>query len=396
MDILTLCYEYPPVGGGGGRMAHNVGAALVRRGHRVRVQTAGIPGIPAHEVRDGVEIFRTFSFRRRADFCTVPEMAGYLATSFLPALGHIRTRRPDVIHAHFAVPTGALALACRAFTVVPYVLTAHLGDLPGGNPDQTDAMFRLLNPLIRPIWKTAARISASSSFAAGLARAAYGVEPRIILNGIPMDVPPTAALGGGSLASKGVPPVTEKRAAPADDGPQLVAIGRFNPQKNFPWMVRALAGCRFPWTLTIIGDGAQRGEIESAIRESGLGGRVRLAGWTSEAEMRDILDRSDILLMPSTSEGNPVAAIEALQRGVAILGSDIGGLSDLIEDGDNGFAVAIASPGEFEEKLARLASDPDLLARMKSRSLEMAKRFDLELIADEFEELLGDAIRRTR
>ena len=370
MKILTLCYEYPPVGGGGGRMAHNVAAALVRRGHQVRVQTAWIKGLPKNEERDGVEIFRSFAFRRRADLCTVPEMAGFLATSFLPSLRHIHNWKPDVVHAHFAVPSGVLAFACRALTGKPYVLTAHLGDLPGGTPDQTDALFRVLNPLIRPVWKNAAGISASSSFAAGLARKAYGVTPRVILNGLSM-------LG---RAEKARPP-----SLPLE----LAAIGRFNPQKNFPWMIRALAGCGFPWSLTLIGDGAQRGEIESAIRETGLCARVRLLGWTDESVMRDVLARADILLMPSTSEGNPVAAIEALKHGVAILGSDIGGLSDLIQD--NGFAVPISAPGAFQEKLSLLASDPALLHRMKFRSLELSKRFDLESIANAFESLLMDS-----
>ncbi|MEI6072120.1 MAG: glycosyltransferase family 4 protein [Verrucomicrobiae bacterium] len=375
MRILTLCYEYPPVGGGGGRMAHNVAAALVRRGHEVRVQTAWMKGLPKNEVRDGVEIFRTFAFRRRADLCTVPEMAGYLATSFLPSLAHIRNWKPDIVHAHFAVPTGVLALACRVFTGKPYVLTAHLGDLPGGNPDQTDALFHILNPLIRPVWKNAAGISASSSFAAGLARTAYDVAPQIILNGIPMQ-------GRAETARPPAHPIA------------LAAIGRFNPQKNFPWMLRTLAGCGFPWALTLIGDGAQRGEIEAAIRAAGLGDRVRMLGWTSEDVMRDVLARADILLMPSTSEGNPVAAIEALKHGVAILGSDIGGLSDLIEDGRNGFAVPIATPAAFQEKLSLLASDPALLHRMKSRSLEISKRFDLVSLAEAFETLLRESSGR--
>ncbi|MEI6034877.1 MAG: glycosyltransferase family 4 protein [Verrucomicrobiae bacterium] len=373
MRVLTLCYEYPPVGGGGGRMAHNIAAALVRRGHQVRVQTARISGLPKYEIRDGVEIFRTFSFRRRADLCTVPEMAGYLATSFLPSLRHIGNWRPDIIHAHFAVPTGALALACRAITGKPYVLTAHLGDLPGGNPDQTDALFRVLNPLIRPVWTNASGISASSSFAAGLARAAYWVAPEMILNGIPMPGRPDAA-------------------RPPSQPLELAAIGRFNPQKNFPWMLRALAGCDFPWRLALVGDGAQRGEIEAAVREAGLGGRVRLLGWVAEDALRDVLARADILLMPSTSEGNPIAAIEALKRGVAILGSDIGGLSDLIEDGRNGFAVSLAAPAAFQEKLSLLAADPTLLHGMKSCSLEISKRFDLESIAEKFEALLQEAI----
>ena len=372
MKILVLCYEYPPVGGGGGRMAHNVGAALVRRGHSVRVQTVRMPDLPEQEVRDGVEIFRTSGFRRRADFCTVPEMFGYLATSFLPSLRHIREWRPDIVHAHFAVPTGALALAGKVLTGVPYVLTAHLGDLPGGNPDQTGGLFRVLNPFIRPIWKNAAGISASSSFAAGLAREAYGVDPRIILNGISME---------GKVAD----------ARPPSQPLELAAIGRFNPQKNFLWLVRALAGCDFPWRLSLIGDGSQREEVAAAIRDARLKDRVNLLGWVTESAMREVLDRSDLLLMPSTSEGNPVAAIEALKRGIAILGSDIGGLSDLISNGENGFAVPIETPAIFQEKLAWLAAHPESLQAMKSASLEIAGRFDLEKIASGFEELLSDS-----
>lgn len=374
MKILVLCYEYPPVGGGGGRMAHNVGSALVRRGHSVRVQTIRMPDLPPREIRDGVEIFRSPGFRRRADFCTVPEMFGFVASSFLPTLRHIREWDPDVVHAHFAVPTGALALACKVCTGKNYVLTAHLGDLPGGNPDQTAGLFKILNPLIRPIWKKAAGISASSSFASGLARAAYGVRPRIILNGISMDG-------------------KRRTAARPCDTLQLAAIGRFNPQKNFQWMVRALAGCGFPWRLSLIGDGSQRAEIEAAVREAGIGDRVSLMGWVSESTMRETLAAADLLLMPSTSEGNPVAAIEALKRGVAILGSDIGGLSDLIENGTNGFAVPIATPALFQEKLAWLSAHPDSLHKMKEASLELANRFDLEKIAADFESLLSDSLK---
>lgn len=374
MKILTLCYEYPPVGGGGGRMAHQMSAGLVGLGHEVRVQTVRVGDLPHYECRDGVGVFRTFGFRRRPDRCSVPEMGGFLATSFFPTLRHIREWKPDVIHAHFAVPTGALALACRMLTGTPYMLTAHLGDLPGGNPDQTDSLFRVLNPAIRPIWNRAAAVSASSSFAAGLARRAYQIEPEIILNGVPMD---------------GIAPVPR----PAHDPPALVAIGRFHPQKNFPWLVRALVGCDFPWRLTLIGDGDQRGEIEREIVRSGLGDRIQMLGWVTEQAMRNVLLASDILLMPSTSEGNPVAAIEALKQGLAILGSDIRGLSDILREGENGFAVSLAGPEAFCERLATLCANPMLLQKMKFRSLEIATDFDLTKIVQQFERCLLDAAR---
>lgn len=373
MKILTLCYEYPPVGGGGGRVAHSVSAALARRGHRVRVQTAWMPGLGKMEICDGVEVHRSYAFRRRADRCSVPEMAGYLATSLLPSLRHIREWNPDVVHAHFAVPTGALALACRILTKKPYVLTVHLGDLPGGNPEQTASLFRKLDPLIRPIWKHAGGISASSSFSAGLAASAYGVSPRVILNGLGMQ-------GRKSEASAPGTPL------------RLAAVGRFQPQKNFPWLMSTLAGAGFPWHLTLIGDGEERGEIEDAIRRGGISGRVSLPGWVSEETVRRVLGESDILLMPSLSEGNPIIGIEALKAGAAILGSDAGGLSDLIEDGKNGFRIPLSVPGLYVQRLGELAADHDQLWRMKKESHALAMRFDIEKIADEFQALLRESI----
>ncbi|MFM8886294.1 MAG: glycosyltransferase family 4 protein [Chthoniobacterales bacterium] len=370
MKILTVCYEYPPVGGGGGNMARNIACGLALRGHEVKVQTVRLRGLARMEVSGGVEIRRSFGFRRRPDFCSVPEMAGYLAGAFFPAWKLAASWKPDVVHAHFAVPSGALALPLRAVTGVPYALTVHLGDLPGGNPDQTDRLFRLLNPFIRPVWRKAGGVSASSRFAAGLAKAAYGLEPEIIPNGISM---------------AGRPPL----AQPPGKVVRFVAIGRFNPQKNFPWMIRALARCEFPWTLDLIGGGTQEKEIRDSVAGTTTGDRVRFRGWLSEPEMRAVLSGSDIMLMPSTSEGNPVSAIEALKQGVAIVGSTTPGLNDLIADGANGYAVPVESDNRFVACLRDLAANPRKLSAMKTRSLELSRSFDIELIAGKFEQFLA-------
>jgi glycosyltransferase involved in cell wall biosynthesis len=374
VKILTVCYEYPPVGGGGGNMARNIACGLARRGHEVKVQTVRLRGLDRKEMSGGVEVRRSFGFRRRAEFCTVPEMAGYLLGAFFPAWRLAASWRPDVIHAHFAVPSGALAWPLHHLTGIPYALTVHLGDLPGGNPDQTDHLFRFLNPLIRPVWRSAGAVSASSRFAANLAEASYGMRPQVIHNGISMAGRPAAARAPG-------------------DTLRFVAVGRFNPQKNFPWMIRALARCRFAWTLDLIGDGAQAGKIRTTVSETKTGDRVCLHGWLPEEKMREILGAADVLLMPSTSEGNPVSAVEALKLGVAMVGSTTPGLSDLIEDGGNGYAVPIESVEPFLDKLHHLAADRGLLGKMKARSLEMSPQFDIEAIAKKFEDLLGRVSR---
>lgn len=363
-------------------MAHQVAAGLVRRGHEVRVQTAAWGQLPRQEWRDGVEIFRSFAFRQRAEACSVPEMGAYVATSFWPTLRHLQQWKPDVVHAHFAVPTGWLAWAASWIFPRPYVLTCHLGDLPGGTPEQTEGLFRWLQPVIRPIWRRAAGISASSSFAVGLAEAAYGIRPELIPNGLSME-------GRPGTVSPTTHPI------------QLLAVGRFNPQKNFPWLLETLgpllAERDLPdWKLTLIGDGPQRAEVEEVWRRSGLAGRVELAGWVSEETLREHLRRSQIFLMPSLSEGNPVAALEALKQGLAILGSDTPGLADVIQVGENGFAVPLSQPEIYRAKLRELLTNEMKLSSFRQRSLELAEGFDIEGIVDRFVGLLESAASQGR
>jgi len=376
MKILVLCYEYPPIGGGGGNVAKSIAEQLVARGHEVRVQTAALGWKSVRETIRGVGIFRTASLRRVPDTCTVPEMGLYLVTSLRPTLRHIRTWRPDVIHAHFAVPTGVLAWAVHRLTGVPYVLTAHLGDVPGGVPEQTDGMFRRIAPLARRIWRNAAAATAVSSFVQELAEAAYHRPVTRILNGIDLsDAPPEP-----------LPPGTPAR---------LIFIGRLNPQKNPVFLIEALAQLRdLAWQLTFIGDGPLMGDVRDAIARHDLGERITLTGWLEPAAVQRALGTADILCMPSLSEGLPMVGIEALKHGLAIVATDIPGLRDVIDPGVNGFRVPLGDLVGYVAQLRLLIENPEQLAAMKRASWEKARRFELTEIAHEYAHVLAEAARR--
>ena len=371
MKILVLCYEYPPIGGGGGRVAKAVAEGLAARGHDVRVQTAGMSHLASCENVGAVEVFRTRSFRRREDTCAVHEMGLYVVTSFVPTLRHIRGWKPDVIHAHFAMPTGLLAWGVHALTRVPYVLTAHLGDVPGGVPEQTDHLFRFVGPLARRVWRDASAATAVSSFVRDLAVAAYQRPVTTIFNGI--------ELAGGVI----------DQIAEVPRSKRLVFIGRFNPQKRPTWLLHSLAGLLdLEWQLTMIGDGPLRSAVRERIESLRLSDRVRLTGWLPAAEVQCILRESDILCMSSTSEGMPVAAVEALNHGLAIVATDIPGMRDVLEDGTNGYVAAVDNPAAFAEKIRRLLhSDQKLLSMMRA-SLQKARMFDLRAIVAQYETVL--------
>lgn len=373
MKILVLCYEYPPVGGGGGRVAASVGGGLAARGHEVKVVSAGLRHLPRQAMIDGVEVLRPKSFRRREDTCSVPEMALYLLTAFLPALRLCRTWRPDVIHAHFVVPTGALALALHWLTGIPYVLTAHLGDVPGGVPEQTDTLFKFLGPFIRPIWKNAAVVTAVSGFVAELASRNCRISAKVVLNGVPMIAPP--------------------ERLEIQNPPQLVMVGRLSVQKNPLLAVRALSLVKdLPWSLEVIGEGPLMEAMRAEVMREGLGDRVMFSGWLSAEQVSARLANSDVLLMTSTSEGLPMAGIEALRHGLAIVGSRIGGLMDVVADDGNGLLCDL-NPEDFAKGLRALLENPERLLAMRAASLAKARDFNLPERLDDYERLLESAAR---
>jgi glycosyltransferase involved in cell wall biosynthesis len=374
MKILVLCYEYPPVGGGGGRVAASVAEGLAALGHEVKVVSAGLAHLPERENRNGIDLLRPRSFRKREDTCSVPEMALYLITSLLPAWKICRNWKPDVIHAHFVVPTGALAFALHLLTGIPYVLTAHLGDVPGGVPEQTDRLFKVLGPAIRPIWRYAAGVTAVSGFVAQLAREAEGIDSKVILNGIdPVDPPPSLAV---------------------QTPPRLLLLGRLSVQKDPVLAIESVAAIRdLPWTLDIIGEGPLGDAARARVEELGLRERIVFHGWKSSAEVRDHLRSTDILLMTSTQEGLPVAGIEALHHGVAIVGSRIGGLLDLVDDGTNGYLVPRTATA-FSERLRELLSDARKLERFRKAALKKADDFRLADRVRDYEAFLKNSAAR--
>ncbi len=374
MRILVLCYEYPPIGGGGGRVAQTVAEALVARGHEVRVQTAALGWKSVRETIGGVEVFRTASGRRAPDTCRVHEMGAYCATSFWPALQHAWNWSPDVIHAHFAMPTGMLAWAVRRLSRVPYVLTAHLGDVPGGVPEQTDKLFRFIGPFAHRVWHEAAAATAVSSFVRKLAVDAYHRPVHCVLNGVDMT---------------GAPPP----AAPKDIR-ELVFVGRFNEQKSPTFLPPVLRKCRLKnWRLTAIGDGPLMPAFRRSVLASGIEDHVKVRGWLDAAEVQRILRSSDVLLMPSQSEGLPVAGIEALKCGLAILASDIPGVQDVVENGRNGFLLPVLHEDPWTWKIDWLLDRPDVLAAMKRASWEKAREFDLDRIIGQYETVLQQAAK---
>ncbi len=376
MRLLVLTHEYPPVGGGGGRVAQDICAGLARRGHAILALTAHWGDLPRRETRQGVEILRLASGRRFPYKAGVPAMGGYVAAALPAGLSAIRGFHPEGIHVHFAVPAGAAAYALHRLTGLPYVLTAHLGDVPGGVPEKTGRWFRFVYPFTPPIWRAAARVVAVSEFTRRLALENYPREIEVIPNGVDLACLPPREPGGERPS-------------------RLVFAGRLVAQKNPLHLVRALAGLAdLPWTCAIVGDGPLRPAVEAEIDRSGMRDRFTLTGWLDPEQVLGWFARSDVLCMPSLSEGLPVVGVQAVAMGLALAVSRVGGWIDLVDDGANGLLLPPQDTPTWQAGLRALLSDPARLLSMQAASRQRAARYDLNRVLDAYEALFADAFHK--
>ncbi len=374
MRILVFNYEFPPVGGGGGRASADLCRGLTRRGHEVRVLTTRAPSLPSRQRIDGYEVRRVWTGRRSRFRASLAVMASYVACALLPAWSEVIRWKPDLIHAHFGVPTGALAYVVSRLTGRPYVLTAHLGDVPGGVPEKTDRWFRFLEPLTPPIWRSAENIVAVSEHTRALVRDRYGLAATVIPNGIDIDL---------------------RETQPAHNPPRLIFAGRFQPQKNLPFLMTALAQIKdLDWELRMVGDGPHRSRLETQVQELALTDRVQFFGWVSTEEVQGYLRESDLLVMPSTAEGLPVVAVQALANGVAVAASNAGGLAEVVRDKVNGISCPVGDLDCYVAGLRHCVEDVDRLSSMKAASLRQAQRYDIDRVTEAYENVFTRAVER--
>jgi len=369
MKILVLTHEFPPVGGGGGRVAQDIASGLAKRGHQLHVLTARLEGQPGDELVDGVRIQRVASVRREAFRAKFSDMARYDWSALTAGLKIIRAWKPDVIHAHFAVPAGAAAFALSKLTGVPYVLTAHLGDVPGALPEKTDRWFKWIYPFTPAIWRGAAKVAAVSEFTRQLALEHYPVPIDVIPNGMDLAALPLHVFVDG---------------AP----PHIVFAGRFVEQKNPLHLIEALSYFKsLPWTCCMLGDGPLLESAREAAATCGLSERVSFPGWVTPEEVLNAFARGDILVLPSRSEGLSVVGVQALGMGLALVLSDAGGNSELVQNGENGFLFPTGDMGTLAASLRKLLENPALLQSAQQKSRKLAKKFDLETIVGQYETL---------
>jgi len=375
LKILVLIHEYPPIGGGGGRVAQDLCTGFAKNGHDVVVLTADIDNLQSEQLED-FPVKRIWSARKEAFRASFVAMLGYVVVGFWEAHKIVRNWQPDLIHVHFAVPAGPIAWLLAKIFKIPYVLTAHLGDVPDASPEKTEQWFRWIFPFTPPIWKDAAEVVAVSEFTRQLALRHYPVDITVIPNGVD----------------------TQQFAPPeivTNEMPRIIFAGRFVEQKNPLTLITVLSGLiDLPWQCVMFGDGPLRTEVETAITKYKLNDRIVLRGWVDPAEVVQAFGRSEILFMPSKSEGLPVVGVQAMASGMAIVAGNVGGFQDIVMPGSNGYLYHPEDITSMQTGLRTYLEAPDILLNARLNSLKLVKKFDLVTIVASYERIFHEVLTK--
>lgn len=365
MRILVLNYEYPPLGGGAGVASAALAQGLVERGVRVDVVTASA-GADAERRSDerlaegGLSLYRVRSRRTGVHEAGMLGAASYLVNAFPVVRRLLQTHRYDAVHIFFSLPTGAL-LPFLNLRGVPVVVSLRGSDVPGYDPYNLGMQraHRLLRPLTRWIWRRADRVVAvCESLGRLTSRTCPGLAYTVVPNGVDLTLFHPEGSGRRGLPGR----------------LRCLAVARLVERKGLGDLIRAFAQLeRGRFELEIVGDGPDVGVLRDLAAGLGVGQEVRFLGSLDREGVAQRYREADLFTLPSSAEAFGNVFAEALASGLPIVGSDVGGIPELVEHGTNGLLVPPGDPHALARAINYLGRDPELRAEMSRRNRAKAE-----------------------
>jgi len=225
------------------------------------------------------------------------------------------------------------------------------------------------------------------------------VEESIRKNIRPVVPVQTVLNGVNTEAFRRDPPAGAALRAQYNIAPDALVVGTiavFRFQKRLAEWLDVMAGvCAADSRIygIIVGDGPLRTEIETKLKELKLEGRVILAGL--QTEVRPYLSAMDIYMMSSVFEGLPIALLEAMSVGCAVVTTDAGGIKEVIRDGQDGYLVPVDGWPALGDRVQKLVADPVLRAKLADQArLRATDAFSLKRMVQELEHIYRKLTRQ--
>lgn len=351
---------YPPLAAGITCYLADVSDAMARRGHEVDVHVAGVKQSRRDQLPSRVVVHRH------------REIARALSMPLAPGLvREVRTLAADVLHVHLPNPIGEIGVVLNHGPAVVATFHAQLGKQRMLEP--------FYGPLRNAILERAAAVIVSGD-AMATAPELTGVTEKVRV--LPFGVSPRMIRSGASDTSD-------------DGGPlRLLFVGRLVYYKGVDVLLRALVQVGNA-TLTLVGDGVDRGELEALASELGVADRTQFLGSVPDSDLAACYAAADVFVLPSVSraEAFGMAMTEAMANGLPAISTALGTGTDWVNlDGQTGVVVPPSDIGALATAIERLR-DRELRARLGAEAARRAaKLFSFDDHVAELETIYREAI----
>jgi L-malate glycosyltransferase len=370
LHVGVVCFS---TFGGSGVVAAEIATSLAGRGHAVHVFSDDVPG-------------RLDPTRPNLTFHPVVPRAYPPLTHTLYPLAltskivEVSRRRPlDLIHAHYALPHATSAYLARALlaTEAPgsapkLITTLHGTDITLVG---SDASFL---PLTRFSILASDAVTTPSAWLAAATYDKLDVPRSFAIDVVPNFVD-TDRFSPGPAAERPAP------ASQPTPTPTLVHVSNFRPLKRVDDVVRIFARVRAdrPARLRLVGDGPERPGIEAQLHDLGLTADVEFLG--ERIDLPAVLRDAALFLLPSETESFGLAALEAMACGLPVVASAVGGLPEVVVDGETGFLRPVGDVDAMAACALRLLHDEPLRRRMATAARRRTEsQFRIEPAVDRY------------
>jgi len=370
LKIGITCY---PTVGGSGIVATELGKLLAEKGHEIHFITSSLPfrlnkmyhNIYYHQVE--VNQYSVFQYAPY-DIALASKIAEVAVRENL-----------DVLHVHYAIPHAVCAILAREMSGrdLKIVTTLHGTDITVLGYDSS------LSDAIRfGIEKSDAVTAVSNSL---VAQTYDLIKPNKAIRCIYNFVDDRVYQYGSSNLRKGYHIESHEKV--------LIHVSNFRTVKRVPDVVRAFAkvSVKIPAKLLLVGDGPEMKVVSDLVNELGIREKVLFLG--KQENLEELYAISDVMLLLSEKESFGLVALEAMACGVPCIGTNTGGIPEVITDGENGYICKLGDIEEIANKAIQLLSDSSLYQNFVSNSVRTAKeKFSAEKIVSEYEEVYNQVL----
>jgi N-acetyl-alpha-D-glucosaminyl L-malate synthase BshA len=365
LKIGITCY---PTLGGSGVVATELGKLLAEKGHEVHFITHSMP-------------FRLGKFDKNIFYHEV-EVNDYYVFKYPPydlslasKLAQVaKIEELDLLHVHYAIPHAVCALLAKQMVGnhLKVVTTLHGTDITVLAQDES------LSDLIRYAINESDAVTAVSKDLIQETRNTLNIDKPIELTYNFVDK--------RIYYPRDVTALKRDFVRPGEK--LLIHISNFRPVKRVMDVVEILdkVNREMPTRLLFVGEGPELSKVMARVKELGLMDRVIFCG--KQDDVAQIISLADVMILPSEKESFGLVALEAMACGVPTVGSDTGGIPELITHGESGFLEAVGDTERMAEDVLRLLRDDELYKRVSEACLYRAQiYFDNNVITEQYEQI---------